>query len=116
MDVMLNLLQTFVSFSQYAAYRSPSNFSDPDKFLPQRWINPDSFERHNADAFHPFSIGPRSCIGKIWGMMAVRALLANILLHFKLSRVGPDWKWEEQDSWFIWSKKDLMIHLEKLKE
>ncbi|KAL9624595.1 MAG: hypothetical protein Q9160_001260 [Pyrenula sp. 1 TL-2023] len=106
---------TYVSFCQYAAYRNPSNFSEPDRFLPRRWTSPEAFKRHNAEIFHPFSVGPRNCIGKGWGLMAVRALLANVLVRFDLERVEPHWRWEEQNSWFIWEKKDLMVRIGKVK-
>ena len=105
-------VQTFVSFGQFAAYRNPRNFSSPDEFLPHRWIDHSAFEKHDADVFHPFSIGSRNCIGKAWGLMVVRGLLANILLNFKLSEAEPAWKWEEQNAWFVWEKKGLFVRLE----
>jgi cytochrome P450 len=50
----------------YAAYHSPSNFKDPDSFIPERWL-PEGQEEYASDhkeVFNPFSIGPRNCLGK----------------------------------------------------
>lgn len=114
-DACLNLLltieQTGVNFNQYAAYRDPNNFSMPTDFKPQRWMDPTSVEVHNSAVFNPFSVGPRNCIGKQWGLRAVRALLAQIVLNFDLERTGNDWAWEDQNTSFVWEKKDLMLNL-----
>ena len=46
--------------------------------------------------------------------MAVRTLLATIVLRFNLVTVGPEWEWEEQNAWFIWEKRDLIVQLKSL--
>ncbi|KXX81150.1 putative sterigmatocystin biosynthesis P450 monooxygenase stcF [Madurella mycetomatis] len=52
----------------YAAGHSPLNFYHADKFRPARWFSPktgsDMFAGDRKDAIHPFSYGPRNCIGK----------------------------------------------------
>ena len=57
------LSQTWVSVTQLAAYRSPKYFRDAEKFYPERWLGDSHFDSDNRDVFHPFSIGPRNCIG-----------------------------------------------------
>jgi cytochrome P450 len=51
-----------------SANHSPSNFTDPAKFVPERWLDDTSeYERYANDrreVFQPFSVGPRNCIGK----------------------------------------------------
>ena len=55
---------TEVSVHQYATAHSPENFVDPNKFLPERWIDPKYKETDRKDASQPFSVGPRVCIGR----------------------------------------------------
>ena len=55
---------TVLSIPQYAAFRSPTNFRDPDNFAPERWLGDPRYEGDNRAAFHPFSFGPRNCIGQ----------------------------------------------------
>ena len=60
--------QTKVSISMLSANHSPSNFTDPAKFVPERWLDDTpEYERYKNDrreVFQPFSVGPRNCIGK----------------------------------------------------
>ena len=54
-----------VYVSNYAANRSPHNFSRPEEYLPERWLGLDaSFEGDHKDAFQPFSVGPQNCLGQ----------------------------------------------------
>lgn len=57
--------QTFVQMSPFAANLSPANFSQPDSFIPERWLNEDfRFVLDDKSVLQPFSIGPRNCIGQ----------------------------------------------------
>ncbi|EAT92397.2 hypothetical protein SNOG_00902 [Parastagonospora nodorum SN15] len=37
---------------------------DPQKFIPERWLDDERFVNDQKTAFHPFSYGPRDCLGK----------------------------------------------------
>ncbi|KAL8817259.1 MAG: hypothetical protein Q9191_008181, partial [Dirinaria sp. TL-2023a] len=57
---------TSVGVHQWATYRSSSNFTDSQSFLPERWLA-DAPERYSHDskaALQPFSMGPRNCLGR----------------------------------------------------
>ncbi|MCJ1433072.1 hypothetical protein MMC27_002431 [Xylographa pallens] len=62
--VRADLVQTFVQVSTYAANLSPSNFTSPALFLPERWLlsSRPEFQQDKREACQPFSIGPRKCI------------------------------------------------------
>lgn len=55
---------TTVSISQYAINHVESNFSEPSKFDPERFLAPEKYPHDAFDALQPFSAGPRNCIGK----------------------------------------------------
>jgi len=49
-----------------AAHRSSENFHRPAEFLPERWLGenaPAEFHMDDRAVFHPFSVGPRDCLG-----------------------------------------------------
>jgi len=57
---------TSVTMNLWAAHRSSDNFHRPTEFLPERWLEnaPVEFRGDNRAVCHPFSIGPRDCLGK----------------------------------------------------
>lgn len=50
----------------YAASRSEKNFTRPDDFVPERWLEnpPAEFANDNRAVVQPFHVGPRACLGK----------------------------------------------------
>jgi len=62
--VLRLFLQTAISFTQYAAYRSAANFKNPDKFTPERWLEDFEYGSDDKQAFQPFSFGSMGCLGK----------------------------------------------------
>jgi cytochrome P450 len=56
---------TGVQVAQYPNNRSSRNFTKPDDFIPERWLGNTQFDSDKRDAFQPFSVGARNCIGKV---------------------------------------------------
>ena len=63
-SLLIIIFQTYVQFSTHAAHRSTANFKDPDVFFPERWLGDKQFATDIKEASQPFSLGPRSCIGR----------------------------------------------------
>ena len=55
---------TGIQLNQYAANYSTMNFKDPDKFVPERWLDDERYKDDKREAMQPFGIGVRNCIGK----------------------------------------------------
>ncbi|MBK9928092.1 MAG: cytochrome P450 [Anaerolineales bacterium] len=72
---------TWVMMSAYVTHRIPDVFSDPYKFLPERWltIHPSAYE------FMSFSAGPRYCIGQPLAMMQLKIALSIILRRYSFT-------------------------------
>lgn len=55
--------QTIVGVWQWVNHHNPAHFRDAESFIPERWLGDTRFENDKRDAFMPFSVGPRNCIG-----------------------------------------------------
>lgn len=55
---------TNVSIPQLACNFYPENFSRPNDFVPERWLDDAQFANDRKTAMNPFMIGPRACIGR----------------------------------------------------
>jgi cytochrome P450 len=68
----------------YGIHRDSRFFSDPDRFLPERF-SPENEKLMPKYAYLPFGAGPRICIGNAFAMMEAKLLLATIVQQFHLS-------------------------------
>lgn len=77
----LQAAQTSVYVSQYATNHSERNFTEPDSFAPERWLDDPKFANDKKTAAQPFSYGPRNCLGKKYVSSALDGQLeiANML-------------------------------------
>ena len=105
--------RTGVHLNQFAAYRSPRNFHDPDTFTPERWLGVDPrFESDRREVLQPFAMGPRNCIGKNLAMAEIALTLSRIVMEFEMEVCEEtDREWLDQRAWFGWDKKPLVIRV-----
>ncbi|KAF7344408.1 hypothetical protein MSAN_01922000 [Mycena sanguinolenta] len=75
---------TSVSTPAYSLHRDPEYFSLPDQFFPQRWLPGSNFEKHDAAAFMPFSIGPANCVGQKFAKCELLMVLSILFKSFEL--------------------------------
>ncbi len=75
-----------IVMSQWILHHDPKYFSDPEKFNPDRWLDP-AMRKLPRFAYFPFGGGPRQCIGNSFAMMEAVLLLATIAQRFTLSPV-----------------------------
>ncbi|XP_013142904.1 PREDICTED: cytochrome P450 6k1-like isoform X1 [Papilio polytes] len=64
----------------------PDYFPNPSKFNPDRFL-PENEKNIKPFTFMPFGEGPRSCIGKRFGLQTMRYGLAHVLLHYEVRPV-----------------------------
>lgn len=102
---------TQVGVSQLAANYGPSNFREPHRFIPERWLPTAEYADDNNDARQPFSLGPRNCLGKNLAFSEMRQILARVLWRFDLQLVDPGIEWEKQKSYTLWAKSPLMCRI-----
>lgn len=110
---------TSLQVMQYAANHSPSNFTRPDDFVPERWLAnpPAEFANDDRAARAPFSLGPRNCIGRNLAYAEMRLILAKMCFNFDMEldeeRCG-NWI-GDQKIFGLWEKWPLWVKLEAVK-
>lgn len=81
-----------VLVSPWTLHRRDDIYPDPERFDPDRFstTREGTIPKH---AYIPFSTGPRICIGNAFATLQMRAMLATIYQHYRLS-VPADYEME----------------------
>ena len=104
---------TRVSVHHYSTYHSEENFTDPDKFVPERWIAGENIRYANDvhEALQPFGWGHRNCLGQNMAMHEMRLILASVVQQFNFELCAESQDWLEQKSYALWSKGPLFCKI-----
>jgi cytochrome P450 len=103
-----------VGVGAYSLHHNPSCFPDPYAFKPERWIvNPNDGVTAESiqlakDAFCPFSIGPRGCIGKNMAYLELMLVLGRLLYVFDVKKTGE--KGEGGKGWMRGRKDEFQLY------
>ncbi|KAL9016827.1 MAG: hypothetical protein Q9185_005824 [Variospora sp. 1 TL-2023] len=101
---------TVVSVNPLAASLSPSNFTDPYAFKPERWLGENT--RDNLDAMQAFSMGPRGCLGRNLAWMELRTILAKMHFKYDFKLLNKDLDWHrDSEMHTLWNKPTLSVHV-----
>ena len=108
---------TMVSIAIWSIHRNEYNFTRPDEFLPERWVqrndttnkweernnyedgNPD-VPFGNKDAFPAFSTGGRPCPGRKFALQEAVIVLAGLLKDLKFS-TAPEYQLVPERQGFV---------------
>lgn len=74
-----------VSTQVYSLHRDPAIFKDPERYNPDRWLNP---SKAMKDSFMPFGGGSRICIGMHLGQMELRLATAHFFRRFTQTKLS----------------------------
>ncbi|KAF2258735.1 cytochrome P450 [Lojkania enalia] len=115
-----------VCVGSWAAAHSSANFTDPDSFIPERFLDTsDSKSRYSNDvkkAAQPFSTGPRGCIGRNLTYVELRLILGALLWNFDLEFADGAPLWDPKDNfkglraYNTWEKSPLMVKLTDIRK
>jgi pentalenene oxygenase len=80
-------------FCQYLTHRDPGLWSEPERFIPERFA-PDSLEapsnRRTETVFFPFGGGALTCLGMNYAFYEAELMLLMLLQHFRFTPVQPE--------------------------
>ncbi|APA13827.1 hypothetical protein SS1G_13923 [Sclerotinia sclerotiorum 1980 UF-70] len=111
---------TNISCLAYASHRHSLNFTNPNAFIPERWLATDTdtpgnnlnLTNNEKGAHQPFSLGPRNCIGINLAYAEMRLILARILWNFDLELAPESKNWgEDMKIFLLWEKPELLVRL-----
>ncbi|CAG2179395.1 unnamed protein product, partial [Oppiella nova] len=77
-----------IVMSLYTTGRKSDYFSNPNQFMPERWLRDKqsaNYQAINTHACLPFGLGVRSCIGRRVAEVQMQFLLSRIVQKFELS-------------------------------
>ena len=68
---------------QYCVHRDPDTWGpDAHVFRPERWLDEAYMSALHPYAFHPFSKGPRDCLGQNFALLEAKALVAMLVSRY----------------------------------
>ncbi|KAK2043658.1 cytochrome P450 [Colletotrichum somersetense] len=102
---------TRVMVSQWPIFRNEEYFAQSNSFIPERWLGDDRFKADNRGALQPFSVGPRSCIGRNLALAEIRVILARIIWSFDMRIADDSRDWIDQELYGFWKKGPLHVFL-----
>ena len=92
-----------IGVATYTIHHNLRHWDDPFSYTPERWLaSVGDKEKRTGDAsgrrpFIPFSIGPRSCVGKPLAYAQAMLALARLIWEFDFRRADSDEYWETKD-------------------
>ena len=85
MNGMLIPARSQVLLNFYGLHRDPTAFPEPDRFDPDRWIDPDPAV---VSAYYlPFGTGPHGCLGEGYAWAEILCVLCAVLARYRLHAV-----------------------------
>ncbi|KAB8204508.1 Cytochrome P450 [Aspergillus parasiticus SU-1] len=97
-----------VSVPAYVSHRDPDLFPDPEKYVPERWLDGNVNISKMRAVFMPFSTGARACIGRNITMMEQQILVASLVYRYDFTLPSDDWELEYEEAFNLWPASMLM--------
>jgi sterol 22-desaturase len=74
--------------SFFNSLHDPSVYPEPEKFLPERWLDPQSLANQNPKNYIGFGSGPHRCIGFEYSFINIAVVLAtaSVMMNFEHER------------------------------
>ncbi|KAF6839218.1 cytochrome p450 [Colletotrichum plurivorum] len=105
-------VDTTVAVHQWAIHHNEAYFRDPFSFRPERFLADPDFASDNREAFQPFHLGPRNCLGRNLAYVEMRLILARLRWSFDLELAEESRDWVARQKIFIlWDKGPLKVRL-----
>ncbi len=83
-----------VGASPAISNRISTSFSDPECFIPQRYLDPRADDRDNPWNWIPFGAGRHRCVGSAFAMMQLKAIFSVLLVgwHFEMAQAPESYQ------------------------
>ena len=71
-------------------HRDPRWWAEPDRFLPERWLDGEAQASRPKLAYFPFGAGTRICVGEQFAWMEAILVLVTLAQRWRVRVDGPD--------------------------
>jgi cytochrome P450 len=75
---------------QFIVHRDPRWWPEPDRFMPERWLDAAATAARPKMAYFPFGAGTRICVGEQFAWMEAILVLATLARRWRVCVDGPD--------------------------
>lgn len=103
---------SLVLINAYGIQRHPQFWSEPDRFEPQRFLDPARIPSHRG-AYLPFGLGPHICIGKHYGMMFAQIFMAEFVKRFRI-RLRPGTSLDVKSVVTLRPRHEIIARIERI--
>ncbi|KAL4751046.1 hypothetical protein BDW72DRAFT_193314 [Aspergillus terricola var. indicus] len=103
----------------YSIHHDPRYWTSPLEFDPARWLHGDGDgerKKETRQPYMPFSVGPRSCVGKPLAVAQVMLTFARLLWEFDIRRAGSAPSWADGEAETVPAEYSLKDHVSARKE
>lgn len=76
-----------VMVSPYLTHHHPEFWDEPEQFRPERFAPEPAGRRAQHNAYYPFGLGPRACIGAQFALLEATIVLSTLMQRFQLRPV-----------------------------
>ncbi len=80
---------TMVGATPRVSNRIAEDFPEPDRFNPERYIDPNQEDLQNRWTWIPFGAGKHRCVGNAFAMMQLKAIFSVILRDYTFEMTQP---------------------------
>ena len=81
---------TSLLLSLYSLHRDPDYWSNPDQFIPERFLKENKADLPDKGCYIPFGFGPKLCIAQNLALHQAPLLLALMIKHYQIDVLAPD--------------------------
>ena len=75
---------------QYIVHRDRRWWPEPDRFIPERWLDTAATANRPKLAYFPFGAGTRICVGEQFAWMEAILVLTTLARRWRVKVLGPD--------------------------
>lgn len=91
---------TTVGINAWVLHHDQKVFSDPEAFLPERWLESTSEKlKEMEQSFFAFGAGSRTCVGKNISLIEMHKIIPQLLRDFTFQLRTSEWK--TKNAWFV---------------
>ncbi|XP_011301936.1 probable cytochrome P450 6d5, partial [Fopius arisanus] len=101
---------TPIYISLYGLQKDPRFFEDPEMYNPERFRKGEQI----SDAYLPFGLGPRMCIGLKLGMLHAKMVLSLFLKDYEIYQSPKNKCYLDPRSTFTTAANGIILHLKKI--